>query len=846
MLSTDVIADLHNEELDRLIAFGCESDQLDYKETFDMKNVNKGYLELIKDMVSFANTHGGYLVFGVTDDMRIQGLSEDIVIDSTTIDDLLEKYVNRKVSFIVKPYENKDQIKFIIIRIEKIVDLNPAVFKKDGQYQSGNKSKTVFKKSDVYVRRGTISEPNTSYWFEIKKLPFGDVKLPKEAVLHNLPKPNYGERFVGRDNDIQKILDGLIEEEHTYRILVHGIGGLGKTALTQKVAYTLLDKVDNKELELDYIVWVSAKNEEYAIRTIRKYKQEFNSLNDLINTIINVLNLDVELSNSLDNKTKIVNNVLKDKIGVIIVDNWETVSDDRNEILNFLLRVPGKNKIIITSRHLIVDQQLKNIAPAPMVDEEGVSFIESWRKNFDNLILNSLGKQTLNEIAESAGGIPIAMIMALGQISLGKPLEDVINELKEYEIDDPLLDFCFSETYKFLKPSEKRILLSLTFFEEPISKNTINAMTSLSNRDLSYAIQKLQQFSFINNVLEIHKRDIKERYFLNPITKSFLKTQLISVPEEKELLEENFSMISAELKNYDQLEISSMKSVIDKLEYVSIEDKLAASFAASATRVWKLNQNWKEAKRKFEKAKVLSPNLGYIYGQWAWVCERANEIELARENYHKAVQLDDENIKLWYQWAMFELLKGDYKQARVKFERVLKYSPDDARSWHGLGRVLFKDRRANEREKLTRIEDMFMRGFINNPTIKSEKNHNAINAYYLAKISLEKNNISKVEEYISMGLRLNPTDMNLLRFKKSIRSRKTVRNKVEQDTGVVFKLLKSGAIVKKGEESYFLHISKVSSGFIKDINDVLTERQPVEFKVIKAGENGRLPEIALI
>ncbi|MBQ8510629.1 MAG: S1 RNA-binding domain-containing protein [Clostridia bacterium] len=59
--------------------------------------------------------------------------------------------------------------------------------------------------------------------------------------------------------------------------------------------------------------------------------------------------------------------------------------------------------------------------------------------------------------------------------------------------------------------------------------------------------------------------------------------------------------------------------------------------------------------------------------------------------------------------------------------------------------------------------------------------------------------------------------------------------------GKVTKITAFGAFVALDEgKSGMIHISEISSGFVKDIHDFLTEGQEVRLKVIKIDENGRI------
>ena len=78
----------------------CEDETLDYKLQYHFSN-QRDRLELIKDIVSFANNKGGAIIYGVSDkEYEWEGLddfSDDI--DDNQIRSQLEKYINKPVAF---------------------------------------------------------------------------------------------------------------------------------------------------------------------------------------------------------------------------------------------------------------------------------------------------------------------------------------------------------------------------------------------------------------------------------------------------------------------------------------------------------------------------------------------------------------------------------------------------------------------------------------------------------------------------------------------------------------------------------------------------------------------------
>ena len=88
---------LSQDIFDLLIAHREEDFYVDYKESFDPKRENQ-WLGITKDAMAFANTMGGYILFGVEDlTFNLIGLSEDIVKILTNTNMILQK-LNRYVA----------------------------------------------------------------------------------------------------------------------------------------------------------------------------------------------------------------------------------------------------------------------------------------------------------------------------------------------------------------------------------------------------------------------------------------------------------------------------------------------------------------------------------------------------------------------------------------------------------------------------------------------------------------------------------------------------------------------------------------------------------------------------
>lgn len=141
---------LSKEVAESLISYDEEDDSLDYKTTLDISS-NKEWLELTKDMSAFANTCGGYLVFGVSGQNNdVTGLTREvanILKDSNNI----QKKINRNIEPSINTLRSKEfRIENKIVVVVYIPQSKGIthLISKDGvfTYPSGDK-KTILKKA---------------------------------------------------------------------------------------------------------------------------------------------------------------------------------------------------------------------------------------------------------------------------------------------------------------------------------------------------------------------------------------------------------------------------------------------------------------------------------------------------------------------------------------------------------------------------------------------------------------------------------------------------------------------------------------------------------------------------
>lgn len=156
--------DVSVSKVEYLISLQNEEERLDYKEDLDFSTKatsNKSKIDIVCDIVSMANTDGGYIILGVKQDagnFKTCGVCEEVLAFCTpeNLSNQLMNFVDAPPKTIVRSHEiNGSCIVCIYIAKSKI----SLPFKQDGQYhEDGKNNRYKFYKGDIYVRHSAKSE----------------------------------------------------------------------------------------------------------------------------------------------------------------------------------------------------------------------------------------------------------------------------------------------------------------------------------------------------------------------------------------------------------------------------------------------------------------------------------------------------------------------------------------------------------------------------------------------------------------------------------------------------------------------------------------------------------------
>jgi len=460
---------------------------------------------------------------------------------------------------------------------------------------------------------------------------------PRPKIPHNLPQPG---EFIGREREKAEVRKALASR--SYLICIDGIGGIGKTALALKVAHDCL-KASKGELPADGIptfdafVWTTAKDRELA-------------LSDILDTIARTLDYPYIAQLPPEEKPPETAKLLRQYKCLLIVDNFETITDDA--VRDFLLNLPEPSKALITSRYQKL-RQARAVSLRGMEQDEALALIRSEGRRLGLSAVENAEERVLLRLYEATGGAPLAIKWAVGQMKQrGQSLDTVLDYL--YEARGDVFENIFARSWSLLSENAKRVLMVMPIFATSASKPAIEAASDVHKWDLDEALGQLVEMWLVEASEELD--EAKRRYSIHPLTRAFAGARLGDDKGwEREARLRSVTYLLEFAGRYGG------KDWDNWLGYEKLEDERENIFAAMewsrVTDQRKLLVDFVEAIKDFL----------YIYGYWddymVWSQQAIQAAKQERDKAAEARALKDIG------WIL--CLRGDYERAQEVLERAL-------------------------------------------------------------------------------------------------------------------------------------------------------------------------------
>lgn len=332
--------------------------------------------------------------------------------------------------------------------------------------------------------------------------------LPK--VLHNLPNPDYV-NFIGREAERARLRELLSPDNRTWVIVIDGIGGIGKSTLALEIAHEYLRNFNtlSEEERFETIIWTSAKAMTLTADGIMPRQQITRTLSDIYTTISIALEREDITRARPEEQDDLVRRALTQQRTLLIIDNMETIDDER--VNAFLSELPSPTKCIVTTRHRIDVAYPIRLSEMPRQDALNLIAQECEKKNV------TLNNDEADLLYRRTGGVPLALVWSIAQMGYGNRIEAVLRRLGN--ADDKVAQYSFKGALDLIKgkPAHK-LLMALSIFIDNASRIALGYIADLSAIDRDEGLVQLERLSLVNKN--------RDRFAFLPLTRTFAFAEL--------------------------------------------------------------------------------------------------------------------------------------------------------------------------------------------------------------------------------------------------------------------------------------------------------------------------------
>jgi tetratricopeptide (TPR) repeat protein len=340
------------------------------------------------------------------------------------------------------------------------------------------------------------------------------VAAPGATPPNDLPDSTAG--FVGRRAEIERCLEALAPDERGWGVLIDGMGGIGKTALALEVA-----RQARAAQLFDADLFVSAKTNCQLAEGLREETLAHSSLDAFVREFLRLLGeSDLATIPDAPGRRQALLASLQKRRTLLIWDNLESLIDEeRLLITEFLRRLPGPAKAIVTSRRRLgesaVELRLERLSEA---DTDALIDELSRRDPRIAAALTQAGADARRQLREIVDGNPLALQMSLGLVAqTGCALEAALSRMRDPVRSGDLYRFLFAEALDGLAKSDRVVLATLIGFRTTANAEALVDATGLPPAEVVQALERLTRLALVDE-------GTQGGYSLHALTRTYVRT----------------------------------------------------------------------------------------------------------------------------------------------------------------------------------------------------------------------------------------------------------------------------------------------------------------------------------
>ena len=501
----------------------------DYKEAINTDAL--GLAKTVLQIVSFYNTCGGYLFYGVKElekDKVFVPVSIDLSqVDLAQLRNKIKHFTGQSiditfkdVTYLLKSEEHKAGVIYIPKRDKHS---NPVSFIKNGPEKKPGKplfspDETYLRSLDECVKATTTNDWQTLFSAREFAAPYGaDNNFDKSnhlKITHNLPDRNLiCSNFVGREKILSSLWEWL-SDDMEYTKILSGDGGKGKTSIAYQFCRSF---IQSPPVNYERVVWVSAKEKQFSginNEYFELQESDFNNSESFLKILIE--NCALNASEYEDVSTKQIKRDLKEALplfpSIYVVDDIDSLEEGEQRRVVDACRQLGS----INNRYLITTRKKLAYSSDICLDVPGFP-LQDFTMYISSLIdkynLKEIKGKEIENLHNTCDGSPLLAASILRLYKQGVPLSQAIREWKG-EAGEDARNAALKREILSLTPESKRVLLAIFHFVS-CSYTELKQSVGLEQIKLVDCLEELQSLFLVNEPKLIES---EERFSISSTT----------------------------------------------------------------------------------------------------------------------------------------------------------------------------------------------------------------------------------------------------------------------------------------------------------------------------------------
>lgn len=515
---------------------------------------------------------------------------------------------------------------------------------------------------------------------EIPSTFFEEYEIPS-----NLPFENYDldGGFVGREKEV-KAIRNFIKSDQDRVITITGAGGVGKTAIALKVAYSFLTDIQNP---FSAVVWFSAKTSKLTDEGIRPLVPGITSHQQLIHDILDIVDPNTQKSFAsadvpLESYVTYLNNFFSSQKCLLVIDNLETIIKD-DALIRFIEEIPRPSQVLITSRKGLGEFE-RRYPITDMAEKDAVLLFRIVAKERGQLDLLHMKEQTILELVKRVRCYPLLIKWAIGQVCLGKEIDKAFSQI--FAGDSEIAKFTFNDVFTLLSENSRNALYSMILYgDKPVSRYVLMNLANLDGDQFDDAIKELTMTSFVFPQNRDTETGTATEYAMLELTRGFIETKLDSDEIIRQMLSTRLYHLLEQIQEFEKSTSSYFQSLFS-LGIKTPEEQVAFNYVKAAKNFY-FNDNVESAEKNFELAIKAAPRLSYVLTEYS-------KFEYSRGHVHEALRLGEratlvnpESFHAWFNYGITLEKLRQYEKAIRCLQKAKELNPNHLPIFTELGRV---------------------------------------------------------------------------------------------------------------------------------------------------------------